>query len=196
VMKTRNAIVLVILAELAVAALGINNYGWNLEGLQATTRFSGRLSLFIFSFIFLLYPKDKIVLTFYLSEKFFLALAIAHGIHLVELLSYVSLSGTQLVPYRVVGGFLAYAMIFLMPLFQQRAETGKLSAGRYRSLGMVYIFYVWLIFFMTYVGRLRAELPNAGGTRAEYLTLMGWVILMLGMKIVFMFIQRSKPSIA
>src|SRR6266481_5176603 len=98
-MKTRNAIALVIIAELAVAALGINNYGWNLEGLQATTRFSGRLSLFIFSFIFLLYPKDKRILTFYFSEKFFLAFAIAHGIHLIELLSYAGLSGTTLVPY-------------------------------------------------------------------------------------------------
>ncbi len=195
-MKPRNAIVLVVLAELAVAALGINNYGWTVEGLQATTRFSGRLSLFIFSFIFLLYPNDKRALTFYFSENFYLAFAIAHGIHLIELLSYVKLSGTILVPYRVAGGFLAYVIIFLMPFFQHRAETGKLSAARYQSLGMVYLFYVWLIFFMTYVGRLRAELPNAGGTREEYLTLIGWVILMLGMKIVFMFIQRSKPTIA
>ncbi|HWA33638.1 MAG TPA: hypothetical protein VG737_05890 [Cyclobacteriaceae bacterium] len=195
-MKTRNAILLVILAELAVAALGINNYGWNLSGLQATTRFSGRLSLFIFSFIFLLYPNDKPVLAFYFSKKFFLAFAVAHGIHLIELLSYVRLSGTALVPYRVAGGFLAYVIIFLMPVFQSRAETGKLSANRFQSLGMVYLFYVWLIFFMTYVGRLRAELPNAGGTREEYLTLIGWVVTMLGMKIVFTFIRRSKPTIA
>jgi hypothetical protein len=195
-MKTRNAIIVVVLAELAVAALGVNNYGWNIEGLRATTRFSGRLSLFIFSFIFLLYPNDKRVLTFYFSEKFFLAFAIAHGIHLGELLSYVTLSGTALIPYRVAGGFLAYVIIFLMPWFQHRAETGRLSSNRYQSLGMVYLFYVWLIFFMTYVGRLRAELPNAGGTREEYLTLIGWVIIMLGMKIVFTFIQRSKPTIA
>src|SRR3954470_7308915 len=98
-MRTRNAIILVILAEIAVAALGVNNYGWNVEGLQATTRFSGRLSLFIFSFIFLLYPKDKRVLVFDFSEKFFLAFAVAHGIHLMELLSYVSISETPLVPY-------------------------------------------------------------------------------------------------
>ncbi len=195
-MKTRNAILLVVLAEIAMAALGINNYGWNVEGLQATTRFSGRLSLFIFSFIFLLYPNDKRALTFYFSEKFFLAFAIAHGIHLIELLSYVTLSGTPLVPYRVAGGFLAYVIIFLMPILQHRAEKGKLSTSRYQSLGMVYLFYVWLIFFMTYVGSLRAELPNAGGTRQEYLTLIGWVVIMLGIKIVSVFIQRSKPTVA
>jgi hypothetical protein len=195
-MRTRNAILLVLAGELAVAALGINNYGWNIEGLQATTRFSGRFSLFIFSFIFLLYPKDKGVLKFYFSENFFLIFAIAHGIHLMELLSYVTLSGTPLVPYRVAGGFLAYILIFLMPLFHARADTGKLSVIRYHSIGTFYLFYVWLIFFMTYVGRLRAELPNAGGTQEEYVTLIGWVILMLGIRIVYMLMNKSKASIA
>jgi hypothetical protein len=195
-MKTRNAIWMVIFGELAVAALGINNFGWNVEGLQATTRFSGRLSLLIFSFIFLLYPTDKRVLKFYFSEKFFLVFAVAHGIHLAELLSYVSLSGTALVPYRVAGGFLAYIFIFLMPFFQNRVDAGKTNVNTFRILGTVYLFYVWLIFFMTYVGRLRAELPNAGGTRQEYMTLISWVILMLGMKIVYLIINKSKTSLA
>ena len=193
-MKVRNAIILVVIAELLVAALAINNYGWNISGLQATTRFSGRLSLFIFSFVFLLYPRDKGVLHFYLSEKFFLAFAVAHGIHLGELLSYVWLSGTVLVPYRLAGGFIAYVLIFVMPVIQQRAEVGKLSPKRYQSIGYVYLFYVWLIFFMTYVGRLRAELPNAGGSREEYLTLIGWVVVMLGIKIVYMLSKKSKST--
>jgi len=194
-MKPRHAIIIVIVAELLVAALGINNYGWNIEGLQATTRFSGRLSLFIFSFIFLLYPKDNSILRFYLSENFFLAFAIGHGIHLGELLSYVSLSGTPLVPYRLAGGFLAYILIFIMPFIQQRSETGKLTPKRYQSIGYFYLFYVWLIFFMTYVGRLRSELRNAGGTREEYLTLIGWVIVMLGIKIAYMLFAKPKQSI-
>jgi hypothetical protein len=187
---------MVIIGELAVAALGINNFGWNVEGLQATTRFSGRLSLLIFSFIFLLYPTDKRILKFYFSEKFFLVFAVAHGIHLAELLSYVSLSGTALVPYRVAGGFLAYIFIFFMPFLQNRVDAGKTNVNTFQILGTVYLFYVWLIFFMTYVGRLRAELPNAGGTRQEYMTLISWVILMLGMKIVYLIINKSKTSLA
>src|SRR6185295_2992030 len=115
-MKIKSALILVILAEAGVAALGIYSQGWNIDGLQFTTRYSGRLSLFIFSFIFLLHPNKKESLVGLLSENYYLVFAVAHGIHLIELLSFVTLSGTELVPYRVAGGFLAYLMIFLMPI--------------------------------------------------------------------------------
>ena len=158
-----------------MAVLGINNNGWSIEGLQATTRFSGRLSLLIFSFIFLLHPKEKPSLSFYLSDCYFLIFAIAHGIHLFELLSYVYLAGIPLVPYRIAGGFLAYSMIFLMPWVHQRFDSGKVSATRFKTLSFAYLFYVWLIFFMTYVSRVNGSFPNAGGTHSEHVALMGWV---------------------
>src|SRR5882672_1871382 len=142
-MELRNAVLLAVGAEIAVAALGVNNYGWSIEGLQATSRFSGRLSLFIFSFIFLLHPGEKSKVSFYLSDGYFLVFAIAHGIHLIELLSYVYLSGIELVPYRLMGGFIAYAFIFLMTLFQQRFEAGKISPKKFNELGLSYLFYVW-----------------------------------------------------
>ena len=193
-MKLRTAIFLAVLAEAGVAALGVNNYGWSIEGLQATTRFSGRLSLFIFSFIFLLHPREKPTLTFYLSDGYFLIFAIAHGIHLFELLSYVYLAGIPLVPYRVAGGFLAYSMIFLMPWFQQQFDVGKISVNRFQSLGYLYSFYVWFIFFMTYVSRVRGSFPNAGGSHSEHVALMGWVCVMLGLKVFGLFFQKSGSS--
>ena len=193
-MKLRTAIFLAVGAEAAVAALGVNNYGWSIEGLQATTRFSGRLSLFIFSYIFLLHPKDKPTLSFYLSNGYFLIFAIAHGIHLLELLSYVYLAGIPLVPYRVAGGFLAYSMIFLMPWFQRRSDTQKMSAPKFQILSMVYLFYVWLIFFMTYVSRVNGSFPNGGGTHSEHVALMGWVCVMLGLKLFSLFFQKSDSS--
>lgn len=124
-MKVRTAILLAVLAEVAVAALGVNNYGWTIDGLQATTRFSGRLSLFIFSFIFLLYPGNQAILEKYFSGNYFLIFAVAHGIHLIELLNFVYWSGTELVPYRVAGGFLAYLLIFIMPWVKFRLENNK-----------------------------------------------------------------------
>ena len=190
-MKVRTAIFLAVGAEAAVAAMGVNNYGWSIDGLQATTRFSGRLSLFIFSFIFLLHPKEKPTLSFYLSDGYFLIFAIAHGIHLFELLTYVSMSGIVLVPYRVAGGFLAYSMIFIMPWFQRQADLLKISASVFQTLGLVYLFYVWLIFFMTYLSRVSGDFPNAGGTHSEHVALMGWVCVMLGMKLFSLFLQKS-----
>ncbi len=193
-MKVRTAIFLALGAEAAVAILGVNNYGWSIDGLQATTRFSGRLSLFIFSFIFLLHPKEKPTLTFYLSNDYFLIFAVAHGIHLFELLSYVYLAGIPLVPYRVAGGFLAYSMIFLMPWLQQRFDSEKVSAIKFKTIGLLYLFYVWLIFFMTYLSRLNGSFPNGGGTHSEHVALMGWVCVMLGMKLLSLFFQKSGES--
>ena len=193
-MKVRSGILLAILAEILVAALGVNNYGWNIEGLQATTRFSGRLSLLIFSFIFLLHPSKKETLKSIFSPGYFLVFAIAHGIHLFELLAYVNLAGIPLVLYRVAGGFLAYSMIFVMPWFQQQSDRGKITASRFQSLGLVYLFYVWFIFFMTYLSRVNGSFPNAGGDHLEHVVLMGWVCAMLGIKLANLVFLKSKTT--
>ena len=193
-MKIRTGILLAIVAEILVAALGVNNYGWNIDGLQATTRFSGRLSLLIFSFIFLLHPRKKDTLKSIFSPGYFLIFAIAHGIHLFELLSYVYLAGIPLVLYRVAGGFLAYSMIFLMPWLQHQADREKITAPRFQGLGLVYLFYVWSIFFMTYLSRVNGSFPNAGGNHIEHVVLMGWVCIMLGVKLAGLLFSKSKTT--
>ena len=55
---------------------------------------------------------------------------------------------------------------------------------RFKMIGYVYLFYVWFVFFMTYLARVRGTFPNAGGTFAEHAVLMGIVILLLIVKIV------------
>lgn len=189
-MKLGVAVLLAIISSLTVAAWGVFLYGWSIEGLQATTRFSGRLSLGIFSLIFILHPHRKETLQSILSPAYFLIFAIVHGIHLGELLTYVTLSGIELVPYRVAGGFLAYALIFLMPWVQYRADTQRLSAERFLSVSYVYLFYVWFIFFMTYLSRVNGSFPNAGGSYGEHVALMAFVNVILGVKIVQMFVMK------
>ena len=190
-MKVPIAILLAVLASIAVAAAGVFLYGWSIQGLQATTRFSGRLSLVIFSFIFILHPQRKEVLYSILSPAYFLIFAIVHGIHLAELLSYVALSGIQLVPIRLASGFLAYAMIFLMPWLQYRADNQKLDEGRFKMISYVYLFYVWFVFFMTYLSRVNGTFPNAGGSYAEHVALMAFVNVLLGIKVVRLVAKRS-----
>lgn len=186
-MNHRVAILLTVLAEALVIAFGTFQHGWNIEGLQASTRFSGRLSLAIFAFIFLLHPKRSESLKSMLSANYFLIFAIAHGIHLIELLNYVILSGIPLVPYRLAGGFIAYAMIFLMPWFQIQHSSKKIADLRFEQLGYIYLFYVWFIFFMTYLSRVNGSFPNAGGSYAEHVGLMVFVNILLGLKIVQLF---------
>jgi hypothetical protein len=138
-MKARTSLLLVIAAEMVVILLGVLSYGWTIQGLQAATRFSGRLSLFIFSLIFLLHPQHKQKLTDLMSDKFLLAFAVAHGIHLIELLSYVYLAQIQLVPIRVAGGFFAYVLIFIMPWLYQRNQLADKGG---KALIIFYQFYV------------------------------------------------------
>jgi hypothetical protein len=182
-MSFRTSVVVILLLELGVVVLALFNYGWTIDGLQAVARFSGRFSLLVFSIIFLLHHQRSGLLTRVLSEKFFLVLAVVHGIHLGELLAYVYSSGADLIPYRVAGGVLAYSFIFAMPVIHSRFTEGKISTRRYDQLSLVYLYYVWFIFAMTYVPRVLGSLPNAGGTYREFVVLLAWVFFMLGIKV-------------
>ncbi len=189
-MTVRNAIIICITVEVALAALGVINYGYTIEGLQATTRFSGRFSLFIFSIIFLASkPAD---IHGVLSRKPFHLFALAHGIHLLELSTFIILSGTPLILYRVAGGFLAYALIFLMPVLADRLEVGKFGEKKFELVGMVFQYFVWMIFFLTYLPRVRGTLPNVGGGYLEHVVLLGWVSLMLGMKLPRVLLRKRR----
>jgi len=181
-MTYKSAFALVLLLETLAILLGVINYGWTLEGLQALTRFSGRVSLGIFSAIFLFYNHPAINIRKILSDNFFLVFAIAHGIHLFELLSYVYFSGGNLIWYRVAGGMLAYAIIFAMPWIHQKYEAGQVTERRFNQVALIYLYYVWFIFFMTYLPRVRGELPNVGGSYKEFVVLLGWVSIMMGFK--------------
>lgn len=183
---------LVIIAELLIAVLATHNYGFTIEGLQATTRFSGRFSLALFSLIFILLPRNRKTLHLILSEKAFLVFAVAHGIHLLELLSYVYLSKVTLIPVRLAGGFLAYVLIFSLPVLQYYFESSKLSEKKYQVAENIYLYYVWFIFFMSYLPRVQGKLPTVGGTYQEFVVLLAWVCMLLGMKLSTLIARRLK----
>ena len=56
---------------------------------------------------------------------------------------------------------------------------------------LIYLYYVWLIFFMTYLSRVQGTFPKAGGSYAEHTMLLGWVALMLGIKISDLIFKKS-----
>lgn len=178
-MSFKKAIILILIAELLIGLLAINNYGTSLEGLQATTRFSGRLSLFLFSIIFLVAAFNREKLSNFLSAKPFLIFAVAHGIHLAELLSYVYLSKTDLIPIRLAGGFVAYVFVFIMPILHWLYRAGNFEPKKYALAENIYMYYVWFIFFMTYLPRIQGKLPNAGGSYIEFVILFAWVCFLL-----------------
>ena len=169
-----------VLLEAAIILFSVAVDGFSLEALHTTTRFSGRLSLLAFSLILLLYDKRGMIR---LDRAFFI-FALLHGIHLIELLFYVSISGVELVPLRVFGGFIAYALIFAMPFFVIKKDRGELSVKNFNRIETVYFSYVWLIFFLTYLPRVMGTLPNVGGTFMEHVILFSWIILLGVIKMV------------
>jgi hypothetical protein len=146
---------------------------------QAAARLSGRVSLLFFAFYLIYatlhpsvksltvneYPEDTVLKTKHILSRDF---AIIHGIHWVFLAIAVKLSGFELVPFRVAGGALAYLMIVVMPFILNKKILGNLNL--FVTEG-VYIFYVWLIFFMTYLSRIRGQTPTATGTMPVYYVL-------------------------
>ena len=189
-MKFKDAFLSTLIIEVGIALLAVINYGATLESLQAVTRFSGRASLLIFSLIFLFQNHKHLNVKSILSEKYFLIFAIAHGIHLVELLSFVYLSGNPLIPLRLAGGFLAYVLIFIMPYMQSLFDRNKISLKAFSSLTLIYLYYVWFIFFMSYLPRVRGTLPNVGGSYSEFVVLLAWVSILMGIKLQSLFMAK------
>jgi hypothetical protein len=182
-MKFERVAFLLVIIESALVLLALINHGYTLEALQAVVRYSGRLSLALFSFIFLFHGSEKVRLANFFSAQYFLLFALAHGIHLVELLSYVYISDAKLIPLRLLGGFVAYMLVFLMPLLFSLRKTGKISTAFFTKAGYVYLFYLWLIFFLTYLPRVQGKLPQVGGTYGEHVVLLGFVCTLLGIKL-------------
>jgi hypothetical protein len=125
--------------EAIIILFSISSEGFTLEALHVTTRFSGRLSLLAFSLILLLYDRRGVIRL----DIAFLLFAVMHGIHLIELLFYVKLAGVELIPIRVFGGFIAYALIFAMPILVVKKDHGKLSVKCGSNL-----FYLCLAYFL------------------------------------------------
>jgi hypothetical protein len=170
--NTSRVFVAWIAIEILIILFPIASYGGaTLEALHITTRFSGRLSLIAFSAILL--TRGKSSAPGWVSDKPFHLFATLHGIHLAELLLYVTWSGTTPIPIRLLGGALAYAFIFVMPLASTKFAGPKMS-----KMEIAFFSYVWMIFFLTYLPRVLGKLPNVGGTFTEHVILFAWVILL------------------
>ncbi len=174
--------------EILIIVSAILLDGFSTISLQKITRFSGRFSLLLFSIIFLLHGTNMEVWS---SSKLYLVFAVVHGIHLIELLSYVIISDAKLVPIRIAGGMLAYTFIFIMPILDLKQSKNQLTKQKFNLFENVFLYYVWLIFFLTYLPRVQGKLPLVGGNYDEFVILLAWVSTMLGIKLMMLMSSRK-----
>ena len=198
--KITKLLVLGIALEILVLLLAfVESKGDTTLFFQVSARLSGRVSLLFFLFYGIYATRHPSVETgsIALSVKTMLVrdFAVIHVIHWVFLAVAVKLSGFELVPFRVFGGALAYLIIVLMPLVYQKKLLTSVSLT---TMQHVYIFYVWLIFFMTYLSRVRGQTPTATGDISAYWVLIGVTAAFLIWRIVKMFQEKpleSTPSV-
>jgi len=170
------------LALLLEAAAALAGFGWNLEGLQAFTRYSGRVGLLWFALIFSfsplhrLQPREWTRFALRRRRKLGLAFGYHHLVHLTLVLCYLQASGRDLDPARSAGGVLGYVFVLAMMLTSSDAAVARLGVRNWRRLHLAGLWYLWIAFLLTYLPRLQGKVENAGGGMAEFVACMSLVI--------------------
>jgi len=157
------SIYLALAGNAAVVLYALASYS-NLTFWQASTRFTARISLLLFIWLFI--NRLRKLISFREENWLFGAFAVSHIIHLFFLLYYNSLKGGLHVHVRMLGGMIGYGLAILTPLVGLLASVSQRSIERLRHLT---IGVLWLIFFLTYLPRVTKRDFPAGGTRQEFI---------------------------
>jgi sulfoxide reductase heme-binding subunit YedZ len=83
----------------------------------------------------------------------------AHTVHLGAIALVVS-RGEEMNAVAAIGGGLAYALMFAMAATSNDRAVAWLGARRWQRLHTIGIWYLWLIFAQSYIGRLVMPDPN------------------------------------
>ncbi|WP_045470244.1 hypothetical protein [Winogradskyella sp. PG-2] len=127
-------------------------------------RYSGRLSLLIFLFAFYLYAfsyakplQENIQL-----QNVIKLFAVLYVIHFGFLATNVYVNAIEMVPIKLLGGFLAYVMIVVAPFKLHKLNFTK---------QLVYFYYVSLVMILTYVARVKGDFEGVEPFWFHYLSL-------------------------
>lgn len=148
-----------LVAGLAAVAAAFLVGGSNADVALHAARWTARTALPLFLIAFLasslvrLWPNDMTKALMRRRRQWGLGFALAHTIHLKALAVNVLVFGPSRDPETLVGGGLAYVFILLMALTSNDWSMKRL--GRWwKWLHVVGVHYIWLIFTLSYAGRL------------------------------------------
>lgn len=175
---------------LIAIALGLLVHGTGVEGWSAATRWTARWSVIPFALTFAasgLLPRARGWLRNLLRNRRGLGLsfALAHGLHGLCIATYFTVSGDLVPMIALIGGGFGYALILTMALTSTDAAQRALGR-RWKQLHRFGLWYVFVIFAQSYVGRLAAF----GDHAAE--GVYGVTILLLALA--FRFAPRGQPA--
>ncbi|MFN2425146.1 MAG: hypothetical protein ABR587_01720 [Candidatus Binatia bacterium] len=178
----------VAIALVLEAAAALAMFGSGVEGLQALARYSGRAGLLWFALIFSIAPLHQFApgpwtrLALRRRRHLGLAFGAHHLVHLAELLAYLAVSGRGLDPSRAAGGIVGYVVLLAMMLTSSDAAVARLGQKNWKRLHRAGLWYLWIVFLLTYLPRVREQMPDAGGGPVEFIAGLSVVVAMGGLR--------------
>lgn len=147
-----------------VLSIGAVGFGFlagpdHLEGARLAARWTSRVGLPLFLIAYLasslhqIWQGDITRALIRRRRQWGLAFAWTHSVHLIALIYFLAIAGTPPDAVTILGGGLAYLMIYLMALTSNNWSMKKLGA-KWKYLHRFGIHYIWLIYLLTYAGRL------------------------------------------
>lgn len=127
------------------------------EAFRHAARYSGRLSLLLFLVAFGVFAVSRWkrdTATPPTLHHLVIVFAVLHFIHLGFVAMNVRLNAIELVPYKLAGGALAYALVLAYPIMIHRVKARSF-------LHPFYFNYVGVVMAITYVERLNGEFDGA-----------------------------------
>ena len=177
------------LSLLACALAALLLHGDGVEGLQALARYTGRAGFLWFALVFSispwarLAPGDLARAALRARRGLGLAFGYHHFVHLAALLVYLRASGHELNAGRAAGGMVGYAVLALMMATSSDAAVRRLGPANWRRLHRAGLWYLWIVFLLTYLPRLLGKVPDAGGGPVEFTLAVALLAAILGLRV-------------
>jgi hypothetical protein len=147
------------------------------ETFRYSARYSGRLSLIVYLYCFYVFSREFERNKYNKTKKVVLLFSVLHLIHFIYLAFSVWLNELPIIPYKLLGGFIAYILIIIYPFL-----IDKIKKTIYH---IVYFYYVGIVMAVTYLARIKGEFVGAPTELFHYFgfTIVILIFILFGYKI-------------
>jgi hypothetical protein len=147
------------------------------ETFRYSARYSGRLSLIVYLYCFYVFSLEFERNKYNKTKKVVLLFSVLHLIHFIYLAFSVWLNELPIIPYKLLGGFIAYILIIIYPFL-----IDKIKKTIYH---IVYFYYVGIVMAVTYLARIKGEFVGAPTELFHYFgfTIVILIFILFGYKI-------------
>ena len=147
------------------------------ETFRYSARYSGRLSLIVYLYCFYVFSREFERNKYNKTKKVVLLFSVLHLIHFIYLAFSVWLNELPIIPYKLLGGFIAYILIIIYPFL-----IDKIKKTIYH---IIYFYYVGIVMAVTYLARIKGEFIGAPTELFHYFgfTIVILIFILFGYKI-------------